>query len=139
MAFEKLMKTAFLAAAVSLMAACASSPADAPAPAAPAPVAAKAPAAPAPAASAEAMPEADAATLAEKKFQEAARSYRKVEKDGKTMYCKKEKPMGSTVPRLQCITESQLRVEVEQMDDLRDRMRNSGGRCTHGAGCGGGG
>ena len=137
MAFEKLMNTVLLAAAVSLVAACASSPADAPATAASAPVAATAPAAP-PAASAEAMPEADAATLAEKKFQEAARSYRKVEKDGKTMYCKKEKPINSTIPRLQCISESQLRLEVEQMDDLRDRMRNSS-RCTHGAGCGGGG
>jgi hypothetical protein len=139
MAFEKLMNTLLLAAAVSLVAACASSPADAPATsAAPAPVAATAPAAAAPAASAEAKPEADAATLAEKKFQEAARSYRKVEKDGKTMYCKKEKPMGSTIPRMQCIAESQLRLEVEQMDELRDRMRNSG-RCTHGTGCSGGG
>lgn len=140
MAFEKLMKTVFLAAGLSLVAACASSPADAPAPsAAPTPVAPTAQPASAPAASAEAKLEADAATLAEKKFQEAARSYRKVEKDGKTMYCKKEKPMGSTIPRLQCVTESQLRLEVEQMDDLRDRMRNSGGRCTHGTGCSGGG
>lgn len=138
MAFEKLMNTVLLAAAVSLVAACASSPADAPATAAtPAPVAATAPAAP-PAASAEAMPEADAATLAEKKFQEAARAYRKVEKDGKTMYCKKEKPINSTIPRMQCVTESQLRLEVEQMDEMRDRMRNSG-RCTRGPGCSGGG
>jgi len=140
MAFEKLMNTVLLAAAVSLVAACASSPADAPAPsAAPAPVAAAAPAAAAaPTAAAQAQPEADAATLAEKKFQEAARSYRKVEKDGKTMYCKKEKPMGSTIPRMQCIAESQLRLEVERMDELRDRMRNSS-RCTHGSGCSGGG
>jgi len=138
MAFDKFMGTVLLAASVGLMAACASSPADAPASPAPAPVTAAAPAAPGPAASAEAMPEADAATLAEKKFQEAARAYRKVEKEGKTMYCKKEKPINSTIPRLQCISESQLRLEVEQMDDLRDRMRNSS-RCTHGAGCGGGG
>jgi hypothetical protein len=131
MAFERLMNSVLLAAAVSLVAACASSPTNAPAPSAtPAPVAAPA---------SEAKPEADAATLAEKRFQEAARSYRKVEKDGKTMYCKKEKPMGSTVPRTQCIAESQLRLEVEQMDELRDRMRNTGGRCTHGTGCGGGG
>jgi hypothetical protein len=138
MAFKKLMNTVLLAAAFSLMAACASSPADGPAPsaapAAPAPAAAAA----APTAAAEAELEADAATLAEKKFQEAARAYRKVEKDGKTMYCKKEKPINSTIPRLQCVTESQLRLEVEQMDELRDRMRNSG-RCTRGPGCSGGG
>lgn len=139
MTFQKLMNTVFLAAAVSLVAACASSPADAPASStAPAPAATAAPAAGAPPASAEAILEADAATLAEKKFQDAARAYRKVEKDGKTMYCKKEKPINSTIPRLQCITESQLRLEVEQMDEMRDRMRNSG-RCTRGAGCGGGG
>jgi len=138
MALKKLMGTVLLAAGVSLVAACASSPAAAPAPAAP-PVAAPAPAAaPAAAASLESKPEADAATLAEKKFQEAARSYRMVQKDGKTMYCKKEKPINSTIPRMQCVTESQLRLEVEQMDEMRDRMRNSG-RCTRGPGCAGGG
>jgi hypothetical protein len=61
-----------------------------------------------------------------------------VEKDGKTMYCKKEKPINSTIPRMQCVTESQLRLEVEQMEETRDRMRNSG-RCTRGPGCSGGG
>jgi len=35
---------------------------------------------------------------------------------------------------VQCITESQLRLEVEQMDEMRDRMRNSS-RCTRGPGC----
>jgi hypothetical protein len=137
MSFKKLMVTVLATAGVSLMAACASPPADRPAASAPAPVAAAPKAAPA-AASPEAVSEAQAATLADKKFQEAARSYRKVEKDGKTMYCKKEKPMGSSVPRLQCVTEAQLRLEVEQMDETSDRLRNSG-RCTHGAGCTGGG
>lgn len=136
MALKTFARTVLLAAGVSILAACASQPADAPA--APAPAAAPAaPAAAAPAAataSAEAKPEADAASAAEKKFQEAARSYRMVEKDGQTMYCKKEKPMGSTIPRMQCITESQLRLEVEQMEDLRDRMRNSS-RCVRGPGC----
>jgi len=142
MSFKKLLGTVLLAAGVSLVAACASSPADAPvAAAAPAPVAPAAPvaaAAPAATSSAEAKPEADAASASEKKFQEAAKSYRMVQKDGKTMYCKKEKPINSTIPRVQCITESQLRLEVEQMDELRDRMRNSS-RCTHGPGCSAGG
>jgi hypothetical protein len=61
-----------------------------------------------------------------------------VQKDGKTMYCKKERPVNSTIPRVQCITESQLRLQVEQMEQTRDRMRNSS-RCTMGAGCGAGG
>ena len=136
MALKTFARTVLLAAGVSILVACASQPADAPA--APAPAAAPAaPAAAAPAAataSAEAKPEADAASAAEKTFQDAARSYRMVEKDGQTMYCKKEKPMGRTIPRMQCITESQLRLEVEQMEDLRDRMRNSS-RCVRGPGC----
>ena len=108
-------------------------PAEAAKPVTPAPAATSAPAA-----TPEAKAESDAASNLEKKFQEAARSYRKVEKNGETMYCKKEKPINSTIPRLQCITESQLRLQVEQMDDLRDRMRNSS-RCTLGPGCSAGG
>ena len=139
----KFFRTALLATGVLLVAACASQPASQPAPAAaPAPAATAAPAA-APAAaavpaSAEAKPEADAAAALEKKFQDAARSYRAVQKDGQTMYCKKEKPVNSTIPRVQCITESQLRLQVEQMEQTRDRLRNSS-RCTLGSGCGAGG
>ena len=63
-------------------------------------------------------------------------TYNSVEKDGKTLYCKREKVLGSTIPTMQCLTESQLRLQVEQMEDLRERMR-SNGRCTLGSGCGG--
>jgi membrane-bound lytic murein transglycosylase B len=139
----KFFRTALVATGVLLVAACASQPASQPAPAAAsAPAAKAAPAASAApaaaAASPEAKPEADAAAALEKKFQEAARSYRAVQKDGKTLYCKKERPINSTIPRVQCITESQLRLQVEQMDEMRDGLRNSS-RCTMGAGCGGGG
>jgi hypothetical protein len=148
MALQTLMKSVLLAGCVSLLAACATQAADTPAapatataPAATAsaaPATAAAPTATATEASPEAKTEADAATLAEKKFQEAARSYRMVQKDGKTMYCKKEKPINSTIPRMECISEAQLRLQVEQMDELRERMRNSG-RCTRGPGCSSGG
>jgi hypothetical protein len=134
MAFRKFVVSVFLTAGAGLLAACASNPASAPQPAAQAPAAPATAAKPAPGSS----PEADTASLTEKKFQEAARSYRQVQKDGKTLYCKKEKPMGSTIPKNICITESQLRLEVEQMEDTRQRMRNSS-RCTTGAGCGAGG
>jgi Skp family chaperone for outer membrane proteins len=118
---------------VALLAACASQPAGTSAAAQPAaPVAAPA-AAPAPAANAE----KDTADTLEKKFQDAAKSYRVVEKDGKTLYCKREKVMGSTIPANVCLTESQLRNQVETMEDARNRMRNNG-RCTMGAGCGSG-
>jgi len=78
----------------------------------------------------------------EKKFQEAARGYRVVEKDGRTLYCKREKVIGSTIPTLQCMTEAQLRLQVENTEEMRDRMRNSThctlGRSGGGGGCGGG-
>jgi hypothetical protein len=160
----KIFRSALLATSILMGVACATEPASqpsataAPAPAetaTPAPAASATPATPAPAAtatpaasaapaaaaaakSAEAKPEADAASALEKKFQEAARSYRAVQKDGKTMYCKKEKPINSTIPRMQCMSESQLRLQVEQMEETRGRMRNSS-RCTQGAGCGAGG
>jgi Skp family chaperone for outer membrane proteins len=130
MPIKTLLRCSVLAVAT-VLAACASAPAENTAPAAPAaPAAASAPAL--------APSEAEAATQLEKKFQDAARSYKVVQKDGKTMYCKKEKVIGSTIPTMQCLSEAQLRLQVEQMDQMRDRMRNSGGRCTNGAGCGAG-
>jgi len=113
------------------LAACASAPQTPSAPAA-------APA-PAPAQAAAATAEADTAAGLEKRFQEAARSYKVVQKDGKTLYCKREKVMGSTIPTLQCITEAQLRNQVENTDELRQRMRNRAGGCVQTGGCTGGG
>jgi Skp family chaperone for outer membrane proteins len=132
MPINTLLRCSVLAVAAAL-AACASAPAESPAAPAAAPAAASQAAAPVGAPS-----EAEAATQLEKKFQEAARSYKVVEKNGKTMYCKKEKVIGSTIPTMQCLSEAQLRLQVEQMDQMRDRMRNTGGRCTAGVGCGSG-
>jgi hypothetical protein len=74
----------------------------------------------------------------EKKFQEAARGYRVVQKEGRTLYCKRERVLGSTIPTLQCLSEAQLRLQVENMEELRGRMR-SGAKCTLGRDGGGGG
>jgi hypothetical protein len=138
MSFRKTLIASLAAASMGFIAGCASEPATQKAPAPP--VSPAAPAVPAAAApispGAEARAEADAASQLEKKFQEAAKGYKIVQRDGKTMYCKKDKVIGSTIPTLQCITEAQLRLQVEQMDDLRQRMRG-GARCTLGSGCGG--
>lgn len=140
----KFFRSALVATGVLLVAACASQPASQPAPAAaPAPAAKAAPAASAApaaaaAASPEAKPEADAAAALEKKFQEAARSYRAVQKDGKTMYCKREKVIGSTIPTMQCYTETQLRNQIEATEELKKRMRRGGGPCVQTGGCQGG-
>src|SRR4051812_22550204 len=145
MSFRKTFIASLAAAGIGFIAGCASDPATQKAPAEPAaaaaPAAAGAPANTATPVSpaAEARTEADAAAQLERKFQEAAKGYKIVQRDGKTMYCKKEKVIGSTIPTLQCITEAQLRLQVEQMDDLRQRMRNNA-HCTLGpTGCGAGG
>jgi len=130
MPISKLIPSMTLGVCVALLAACASQPAT---------EAAAAPVAPAPASAAPAaQTEADTAAALEKKFQDAAKGYKVVQRDGQTLYCKKEKVIGSTLPTLQCMTEAQLRNQVETMDDYRDRMRNSS-KCTLGPGCGAGG
>jgi hypothetical protein len=131
MTFKTAFQVCSIGLGVALMAACASQPAN------PTPPAATA-TAPAGAASAPAANEADTAAGIEKRFQDAARSYKIVQKDGKTLYCKREKVIGSTIPTMNCLSEAQLRTQVENMEDYRNRARNSS-RCTHGAGCGAGG
>lgn len=107
-----------------LLAACASPPAD--------PEAVKPPA---PKWSAAAEDEVAAAL--DRKFEDVARGYVKLKKDGVLMFCKRERVLGSSIPTLQCITEAQLRTQVENMDEYRARMRNTG-KCPRGPqGCSG--
>jgi len=134
MTIVKVLQSLAIGFGAAALAACASQPA---ADAAPAKTPAQA-AAPTSTASNAAVTEADTASAMEKRFQEAARSYKTVQKDGKTMYCKREKLIGTTIPTMNCITEAQLRNEVENMEEYRSRARNAS-KCTHGAGCGAGG
>jgi hypothetical protein len=79
----------------------------------------------------------DAAAI-DKLVAEAAAQLNKVERDGVVYYCKRTRQMGTNISALKCITESQLRVEVETMTQVRDDMRNKMGKCTSGrAGNGG--
>ena len=73
----------------------------------------------------------------EKKFQDAARSYKTMQKDGKTMYCKREKVLGTTIPTMQCLTETQLRNRVEATEEIKKNMRRGGGPCVQTGGCSG--
>ena len=75
--------------------------------------------------------EAEVAASLERKFQEAARSYVKLKKDGVLMFCKRYRVIGSNIATIQCITEAQLRNQVENMDDYRDRMRTAA-KCPQG-------
>jgi starvation-inducible outer membrane lipoprotein len=133
-----------------LLAACASSPPPA------AKVATAAPVASAPATSVAAAPNAEApkkapvgqpqhkwsmATEAEvaaeldKKFEEAAKQFVTLKKDDQIMYCKRYRVIGSMIPTLHCITEAELRKQVEDSDALRDRMRQTMGKCDITSGC----
>src|SRR5690349_19794192 len=129
MALKKTLLTLTAGLSIALLAGCASQPA------APPPAQTPAPAASQPAAKAS---EADTANAMEKKFQELARSYKTVQKDGKTMYCKREKVIGSTIPTMQCYTETQLRNQIEATEELKKRMRRGGGPCVQTGGCVGG-
>lgn len=75
--------------------------------------------------------ETEVAAALDKKFEEAARGYVKLKKDGVLMFCKRYRVIGSSIPTIQCITEAQLREQVENMDRYRDQMRSSG-KCPHG-------
>jgi hypothetical protein len=134
MSFRNFVITLGLFAGAGLLGACASQPATT---AAAAPAAAVAPAPAATPAPAAATAEAVTAASLEKKFRDAARGYKVVERDGKTLYCKREKVMGSTIPTLQCMTEAQLRTQVENAEELKQRMRGHVGNC--GGACAGGG
>jgi hypothetical protein len=123
---------------VALLAGCATSSTPEAPKAAPAAAPAKVATTPAPAPSTGASTaEDEAAASLEKKFRDAARGYKVVQKDGQTLYCKREKLIGTTIPSMRCITEAQLRNEVETMDEVRNKMR-SGAKCTLGPGCSGG-
>jgi hypothetical protein len=65
----------------------------------------------------------------------AARGFTKLKKDGVLMFCKRYRPIGSTIPQIQCITEPQLRVQFEEMTKYRDDMRQRGSKCDLGSGC----
>ena len=65
----------------------------------------------------------------------AAKGFTKLKKDGVLMFCKRFRPIGSTIPQIQCITEPQLRVQFEEMTKYRDDMRQRGSKCDLGSGC----
>jgi hypothetical protein len=68
----------------------------------------------------------------DKKVAEAAMGYNKVERNGVLYFCKRTRQIGTNISTLKCMTESQLRVEVETMAKVRDDMRNRMGKCTAG-------
>jgi hypothetical protein len=82
--------------------------------------------------------EAEVAAALDAEFENAAKGFVKLKRDGQIVFCKRSRDVGSNIATLKCITEAQLRLQVENMTRYRDEMRHKGGRCTHGVGCSGG-
>jgi type IV pilus biogenesis protein CpaD/CtpE len=79
--------------------------------------------------------EKEVAAALDLEVQKAAKSYVQLKKDGVLMFCKRYRQIGSNLPTIQCITEAQLRTQVENMTKYRDDMRNRGGKCGYKGGC----
>jgi len=83
--------------------------------------------------------EAEVAAALDKKYLDAAKDFVKLKKDGELRFCKRYREIGSSIARINCITESELRTQVDNMTQYRDDMRNKMGKCTRDVLCGGGG
>jgi hypothetical protein len=83
--------------------------------------------------------EEEVAAALEKRYLDAANDFVKLKKDGELRFCKRYREIGSSIARINCITEAELRTQVDNMTQYRDDMRNKSGKCTHGVGCSGGG
>jgi hypothetical protein len=79
--------------------------------------------------------EAEVAAALDLEVQKAAKGFVQLKKDGVLMFCKRYRQIGSNLPTIQCITEAQLRTQVENMTKYRDDMRNRGGKCLYKGGC----
>lgn len=59
-------------------------------------------------------------TLLDKKFESTAKHYDKYRHEGQVVYCKKEKPITSSIPAVHCLSEDQLRQEVASFERWRN-------------------
>jgi hypothetical protein len=72
------------------------------------------------------------------KYLDATRGWVALKKDGELRFCKRYKEIGSSVARINCLTEAEVRTQVDNMTKYRDDMRNRSGKCTTNVGCGAG-
>jgi hypothetical protein len=78
--------------------------------------------------------EAEVAAALEKKYLDATTDFVKLKKNDELMFCKRYREIGTSIPKINCLTAAQVRTQVDNMDQYRDDMRNKSGRCTAGAG-----
>jgi hypothetical protein len=82
--------------------------------------------------------EEEVAKELDKKYRDAARGFVTLKKDGELRFCKRYREIGSSIARINCLTEGELRTQVDDMTRYRDDMRNKAGKCTMNVGCGAG-
>jgi type IV pilus biogenesis protein CpaD/CtpE len=70
--------------------------------------------------------EAEVAAEIDANLIKPAKDFVKLRKDGEIVFCKRVREVGSNIPTLKCITQAQLRVQVEDMDQYRKGMRTIG-------------
>jgi len=80
--------------------------------------------------------EAEVAAALEKKYLDATKDWVKLKKNDELMFCKRYREIGTSIPKINCITVSEVRVQVDNMEKYRDDIRNKSGKCTMGAGVG---
>ena len=81
--------------------------------------------------------EAEVAAALEKKYLDATKDFVKLKKNDELMFCKRYREIGTSIARINCLSASEVRVQVDNMDKYRDDMRNKSGKCTFGAGSSG--
>jgi len=67
-------------------------------------------------------------------YLQASADFVKLKKDDALMFCKRYRVIGSNIATIQCITEGELRTQVDNMTKYRDDMRNKVGKCVMGKG-----
>ena len=66
---------------------------------------------------------------------DAARGYTRVKENGVTLFCKRYRQTGSNLTTTNCITEAQLREQLENARKFGEDRRQQGRRCASGPGC----
>jgi hypothetical protein len=82
-----------------------------------------------------APPTAEEAAKLDAEVAEAARGYTRVNRDGVTMFCRRERPSGSNIATSVCVTEAELRERVEATKKFNKDTMQQGRRCTQGPAC----
>jgi hypothetical protein len=75
--------------------------------------------------------EAEVAAEIDAHLIDATKDFVKLRKDGEIVFCKSIREIGSNIPTLKCLTQAQVRSQVEAMDNYREKMRAIG-KCPMG-------